>query len=445
MTQNLGILAFCLSLYSLVLNSELEAQNPHKRLRSDKKQYTKNDRVSPDLRAMAYKDLINLESVEEAPSSIPKGQVYPLPALESVITHHNEDGSYQILKSPNFKSTFLNRRAAVNQNGDFVFFTLNSKLQAVAEKLVQDNHAPHVAIVAMEPSTGRILAIAEKSSTIADLALHAGFPAASLFKVVTTAAALDSGKISPTDRISFRGGTYELSQWNYLPNPKTDKRSMSVGEALGKSCNPVFGRVALNNLSGKLLEKYAYSFGFGSKIPFDLDCATSRVDIPPSGYELSRTAAGFGDVHLSPIHAATLMAGLANGGIAKRPLLIEKIISPSGEVKYKSEQENWLRLVPEATAARLMSLMINTTTIGTSRKEFFPQKKSALGNIRVAGKTGTLKGDNPSGLNNWFIGSPVENSNIAVAAIVVDPGGISTKASRMGRIMIQKSLEFQGL
>jgi cell division protein FtsI/penicillin-binding protein 2 len=339
------------------------------------------------------------------------------------------------------KNSFLNHRAAKNQNGDFVFFTLDDKLQAAAEKIVRDNHAAHVALIAMDPRTGKILALAEKSSTINDLILHAGFPAASLFKVVTTAAAIDSGKMSGLEKVSFRGGTYELSERNYLPNAKTDKRSMTIGEALGKSCNPVFGRVALNSLNAKMLEKYGRSFGFMSKMPFELDLPQSNMDIPSAGYALSRTAAGFGDVNISPLHAVTLMSGLVNGGLANRPILIDKIISPSGEIKYRSEKESWLRLVPPATASQLVNLMINTTTIGTSRKEFFLKKKSVLGKVRVAGKTGTLKGDNPVGLNNWFIGAPVDNPTIAVAAIVVDPGGISTKASRMGRMLIQKALE----
>lgn len=433
----------------LVFGNRLEAQNSKKRPQNSKKQFSQVARANPDLRAMATKESLLLESTNSESvgsnklngDSVDRAQVYPIPALETVTTFKNPDGNYQILKVPSFKNVFLNRRSALNQNGDYVFFTLNEKLQSYAEKLVRDNKAPHVALIAMEPKSGKILAIAEKSVSIDNLAVHAGFPAASLFKVVTTAAALDTGKLSPDDRISFRGGNYELSQANYLPSPKGDKRSMSLGEALGKSCNPVFGRVGLKSLSAEILERYALGFGFGTKMPCDISIPTSRMEIPSSGYELSRTAAGFGDIRISPVHAVTLMAGLVNKGLAKRPLLIDKIISPSGEVRYRSQSENWLRLVPEATARDVVNLMVNTTTVGTSRKEFFFNKKSVLGNIKVAGKTGTLKGNNPVGLNNWFIGAPVNNPNIAVAAIVVDPGGISTKASRMGRLMIQKSLE----
>jgi peptidoglycan glycosyltransferase len=81
-------------------------------------------------------------------------------------------------------------------------------------------------------------------------------------------------------------------------------------------------------------------------------------------------------------------------------------------------------------------MMTATTTIGTSRKEF-------LGKVpwEVAGKTGTLKGDNPKGLNNWFIGAaPLENPRIAVAVIVINPSQVSSKASHIGRLILERYL-----
>ncbi len=364
--------------------------------------------------------------------------------LETISTYLQKDGYIRLDKTPAFGASYLDRRYAKNQNGDLVFFSVEPELQDLAEQLVDDNQASHVAVVAIEPQTGRILALAEKSSTIADLSTHAGFPAASLFKVVTASAAIDSGALDPDSKIRFRGGTYELSQWNYLPSVKGDKRLMSIGEALGKSCNPVFGRIALDYLQPNILNKYAHNFGFGGQIPYEVNLPISQVEVPSGSYELSRTGAGFGDVTISPIHAATLMSGLANNGVAYKPYLIDKIISPDGEVKFSQKKAIWTRMLPTQTAQQINELMVNTTTIGTSRKEFMNGTKPVLGNIRVAGKTGTLKGKNPVGLNNWFIGAPIGNYGIAVASIVVDPDKVTTKASRMGRIMIQQFLRNKG-
>jgi hypothetical protein len=85
-----------------------------------------------------------------------------------------------------------------------------------------------------------------------------------------------------------------------------------------------------------------------------------------------------------------------------------------------------------------MEMMRYTTTVGTSRREFMRGSSPTLGAIDVAGKTGTLTGDNPVGLNNWFIGAaPIQNPKIAVAVITVDPRS-SSKASHLGRLVLQK-------
>jgi peptidoglycan glycosyltransferase len=370
------------------------------------------------------------------PTAVPR-----IRSVETISTSSSANGDLFLSKTPSLGASYLERRYARNQNGDFVFFNVEPKLQDLAEQLVDNNSAPHVALVAIEPATGKILALAEKSNSISDLSIHSGFPAASLFKVVTAAAAVDSGRLAPDVNIRFRGGTYELSQWNYSPSIKGDKREMSLGEALGKSCNPVFARVALNNLDEKLLKTYGLRFGFGMKLPYDVSLPISKISIPSGSYEFSRTAAGFGEVTISPVHAAVIMAGLANKGVAFRPTLVDRIISQEGDLRYASKNEPWQRILPPSSAATIMDLMVNSTTVGTSRKEFALNSKTQLHNIAVAGKTGTLRGKDPVGLNNWFIGAPVNNPKIAVAAIVVDPSSISTKASRMGRMMIEASLK----
>ncbi len=343
---------------------------------------------------------------------------------------------------PKFESMLGGRVAGVTARRDLVLYSVDPGLQAFAEALIKKSPDPHIAIVAMEPSTGRILAIADKSTTIPALALHAGFPAASLFKLVTTTAALEANAISPYTQISFRGGNYVLNEWNYRPNPKSDKRSMSVTEALGKSVNPVFARIALKHLSTSTLRQYAQAFGFNSEIEFDTALAPSSASIPFDDYGLSRTAAGFGEVHISPVHAAALMSGIANDGLMPRPTLIERILSASGETLYQPQDKPTRRIARSATAQTLLRMMQSTTTTGTSRKEFMIKSTPVLPGISVAAKTGTLKGQNPAGLNNWFIGAaPLGKPRIAVSVIVVDPHGISTKASKLGRLMIQQYLK----
>jgi hypothetical protein len=83
-------------------------------------------------------------------------------------------------------------------------------------------------------------------------------------------------------------------------------------------------------------------------------------------------------------------------------------------------------------------MMRNTTTIGTSRREFMRGSRPTLGNIEVAAKTGTLSGSDPVGLNNWFIAAaPISNPELAVAVITVDAKH-GAKASHLGRLVFQK-------
>jgi cell division protein FtsI/penicillin-binding protein 2 len=132
------------------------------------------------------------------------------------------------------------------------------------------------------------------------------------------------------------------------------------------------------------------------------------------------------------------MSGIANGGMLPRPQIVDTVVSPDGTVIHKQKSEVLQRIVEESTAESLMEMMRNTTTIGTSRREFMRGSTPTLGPIDVAGKTGTLTGDNPQGLNNWFIGAaPITNPQLAVAVITVDPRQ-SSKASHLARLVFQR-------
>lgn len=366
---------------------------------------------------------------------------YPLPELEPVRLSILKDNSrIQLRNFPAFSTSFGGRYAATSEQGDMVYYTLDPELQSYVSSMVKKAAVPHIAAVAMDPRTGKVLAIADKSRSIQNLSLHSGFPAASLFKVVTAAAAVERSNLSIDSRISYRGGTYTLEPWNFAPDPRRDRNSLALGDALGKSCNPVFGRVALMHLNPSLLENYSRLFGFNRDLQADLPLTMSSASIPRDDYGLSRTGAGFGEVRISPLHAAALMSGIANGGILPRPKLVEKVVSRGGKVVYQAQNDPLARIIETETSRELMRMMQHTTTTGTSRKEFIRQGKSIMRDVAVAGKTGTLRGNNPEGLNTWFIGAaPMENPRIAVAVIVVNPS-YGNKASHFGREVLEKFL-----
>ncbi|MBX7145056.1 MAG: hypothetical protein K1X79_11440 [Oligoflexia bacterium] len=367
------------------------------------------------------------------------GESYPVPELDKIELHISDDGRISLPELPPFKSVFTDRFAAKTTRNEFVFYSLDPELQNFATELVSRSNAPHVALVAMDPQTGKILAAAGKSPTLRHPVLYAGYPAASIFKLVTAAAAVERAGLQPDTTIGFRGGNYTLNQWNYMPGVGRDSRSMSLEDALAKSCNPVFSRVALGFLNKDVLRSYAFAFGFNNSLASDVTLDTSKAAIPDDGYGLGKAAAGFGEVTLSPMHAATLVASIAHHGLLPRPALVEKIVSPSGALVYQQQPEMLTRVMSPSTAEILLQMMEKTTTIGTSRRAFVGKKGPLLPEISVAAKTGTLRGENPEGINNWFVAAaPIDNPKLALAVIVVHPGGYHIKASQIGRMFIQK-------
>jgi penicillin-binding protein A len=383
-------------------------------------------------------------SLSEPP---PRDESYGAPALKSKlpplerVSLRLEKGTPVSSTIPAFTSRFAGRFAALNEQNDFVFYSVDPALQDYVRDLVERARAPHVAAVAMEPTTGRVLAIAGKSKTIKDLAFHAGFPAASLFKVVTAAAAIEKRSINAASLIRFRGGDYTLGRHNYRAS-RRDNRLMSVGEAMGKSCNPVFGRIALELVGTDVLREYTRMFGFNTDLPCDVPLPPSMATIPGDSYELSRTGAGFGDVFLSPVHAATLMSAIANDGMLPRPSLVDKVIAPTGVVRYRAKPTYLRQVVHKRTAQTLLDMMRYTTTVGTSRREFMHRNKPLFPTLPIAAKTGTLSGTNPKGLNTWFIAAaPIQDPKIAIAVVAVSPPDPRSKASHLGKQILTKFFE----
>lgn len=367
------------------------------------------------------------------------GKVLSLP-VESASFTLTRAGAVNMNQIPSFTTAWHGRFAGVNDQNEYAFFSLQPRLQKQVEQLISKIRAAHVAVVAMDPKSGRVLAMADRSNSIPNMVLYSGFPTASVFKLITTAAGLERRVIEPRSEVRFRGSNYTLTQANYEPNSRLDHRSMSVAEALGRSCNPVFGRIALRYLSPGVLQFFANSFGFNSRLPFDLPLKASSAEIPSDDFGLSRTGAGFGATTMSPIHAATLVSGVANNGLLPRPILIDEVRDEYGHVIYEAEPTYLKRMISPATSKKLLEMMENTTTMGTSRKDFNYRNHPLLPGIRVAAKTGTLDGDYPTGINHWFVGAaPIERPEIAIAVIVVGPS--SMRASSIGREVIEAALK----
>lgn len=326
----------------------------------------------------------------------------------------------------------------VSKDGTHVTLSLDEDLQKKIFELFRRFDPPYGVFAAMEPATGRVVALVgyrKGGEPDPRLALKAVYPAASLIKVVTASAALENGKISPDDEISYRGGIYGITRKGIHARDGRGVPSMSLEEAIAKSANSVFGKVAVNYVGSESLFNYMTKFGFCQRIPFDLPVEDSTCDIPRDEYNLARTGAGFGEVYVSPLHMAMIMSAIAASGEMPKPILIERVEDKDGVPLFDAEPSKWRDTVKPETADALLQMMVKTIEMGTSRRTFgSPDSTPLLQDMEVAGKTGSLSGWTPRMHFEWFAGvAPVGDPQLAVAALVVNDNRWKIKGSYVGK------------
>lgn len=322
--------------------------------------------------------------------------------------------------------------------------SLDPYLQERVEALLKSYKVPYGAVVAIEPSSGRVLAYVSYSSAdsdAGDLALDPGPPAASVFKVVTSAALLDQG-VEPERRVCYGGGASRLMQADLEDNPNRDRSCATFEGALGSSVNAVFAKLADRHLNAQILERYASAFGFGQALPFDAHTAPSSIEVPADRLEFARTAAGFWHSHLSPLHGALMAAAIANGGAMQEAYIVDRVLDASGNVVEQRRGALFRQVITARIAKTLARMMVSTTERGTSRRAFHDERGLPfLPRVEVAGKTGTLTGQNPYRAYSWWIGfAPVDTPKIALAALVVNKPVWRIKASFVARETLRQYL-----
>jgi penicillin-binding protein A len=308
--------------------------------------------------------------------------------------------------------------------------TLDPRLQERLERYLAEYQVPYGAVVLLEPGTGRVVALAEHARAEPGrhgFALRATAPAASIFKIVTSAALLEQG-IQPDESVCYHGGRHRLQPRLLDDDPRRDRSCVSLASAFGRSTNVVFAKLAGRGLSPDLLRAEAQRFLFNVPIPFAEGFEVSRADIPSDPFGLAQTAAGFGAVRLTPLHGALLAAIVANRGVHVPPVVVDEVdggaAPPVGEP---------LRIVDEGIAGALAEMMRRTVTEGTARR-IFHRLPGPLRGVSVAGKTGSLADRNPYRDWSWFVGyAPADDPQIAVAAVVGNGTVWRVRASTVAR------------
>lgn len=324
--------------------------------------------------------------------------------------------------------------------------TVDPALQRAAVGLLEKHQLQEAAIVAMDASTGEILAWASHSADGKDACVRATSPAASVFKIVTGSTLVENAGLDANTRECYAGGGEQrIVKSDLVVDPIRDRWCVSLGNAMGRSTNAVFARLALRDLQPKQLDDMARALGFGEPIPFDVEVQKSDVAVP-EGDDLgfARTAAGFWNTTLSPFHAAWLSATVARGGEMPKPFIVREVKDKSGAIVYVAPAPSVVRraMKPD-TAAAVGQMMEHTVTEGTSYKAFHDGGGRAfLHGIGVAGKTGTLASPDGKRLYTWFTGfTPVKagpgERQIAVGVLVIDPPKWRVKANVVSRELLE--------
>ncbi len=326
-------------------------------------------------------------------------------------------------------------------------YSFDSPLQEYMENLFHSYQPDYGAFVALDPVTGRILSLVSytlRSPHVSEekenLALKASFPSASVFKIVTAAAAIAEKNFTANTVIPFNGSNHTLFRSNILKTNLTRwTRYMTLKDAFAKSVNTVFGKIGVYSVGSENLRHYADRFGFNRKISSDMPLQVGKAPIPENSWELAETASGFTpDNTMSPLQGALIASAVVNNGVMMEPYIVQSVISATQPI-YFAEPKIASLSVDSTTAGEIRSLMRETIRKGTSQRSFRGFFRGNFSSIDVGGKTGSLTGKNPAGKYDWFIGyAEKDHKPIALAVLTVHKKFWKVKSSYLARRAIER-------
>jgi cell division protein FtsI/penicillin-binding protein 2 len=302
---------------------------------------------------------------------------------------------------------------------------------------------PYGVFIAIEPASGRILGMTAYSAVDPNWSKNAYFnlyPMASLFKIITASAALENRKITPETVIEFRGNSYSENPRYWEASPRGKNNRMDVTSAMGKSINPVYGRLACDIAGTASIMECANRFGFNQALLPETSAKESKAAAPQTNQELMLMGAGLNhEVKISPLHAAVMMAAIANGGKMMAPGLTDRISDGKGASKELFSPREIRSLFSPETATALTRMLSSSVTSGTSRKAFHDRRGRPRLNMAIAAKTGSIDGIDPRGHYSWFAAfAPAQNPRIALVALVINQDKWKIKSAQVGEQALEE-------
>ncbi|MBW1989309.1 MAG: PbpA [Deltaproteobacteria bacterium] len=333
---------------------------------------------------------------------------------------------------------------AVNAGGGVhkVFLTLDPGINRRMADALDKRYSEQIAVAALEPRTGRVVVLTgwtgEKKSPVP--AVSGLYPAASIFKIVTAAAAMEECGMSPDSRVKYNGMSHTLYKTQLKDRDNRYTNRTTLCRSFARSVNPVFGKLG-GEVGADRLVRWATHFGFNRKLLCTIDIAPSVFEEPDTPYALAEVACGFNRrTRMTALHAALVAAAVANNGVMPRPVVVERVEDPTGRVIHRARITRGFAVCRPETAEKLRELMAATVKYGTASKAFYRARyDEVLRNLEIGGKTGSINNADNRMRFDWFVGyaSAPDGRKLALAVIVAHGEYLGPRAATYARMLIR--------
>lgn len=391
-------------------------------------------------------------------------RVYPFGNLFAHVAGHSTKGKtglegqanfYLLTSHVNLLEQVINEAAGRKNQGDDVVTTLDVGLQQAAYQALGDRKG---AVVALEPDTGKILAMVSKpdydpnpasldsswegmvededrQSRLLNRAVQGLYPPGSIFKIVTILEAMRE------DPEHYREGTFDCQgvfyqdQYSIRCYHGAAHGLQDMGLAFANSCNGAFARMGLSLDLGRM-GRLAGELLFNRDLPLPMAYSKSSYSMEEGAgdWEILQTAIGQGKTQVTPMHFAMITSAIANGGILMKPYLLDRVESEAGEEIKKFLPESFGSLMTGEESRELNDLMVKVVTEGTG---------SALRDApyQAAGKTGSAEFETGKETHAWFTGyAPACDPKIVVTVVVEEGGSGGRAAAPVARAVFDQYL-----
>ncbi len=350
--------------------------------------------------------------------------------------------------------------------GADIFLTVDSKAQAAAEEGLKKSISGKGAVVALDPRSGAIIAFAsapgydpnmfvlsgsEKDVLPAgqilpefNVAIQGSYPPGSIFKIITSAAILESGRVKP-DETFYCPGFYDAGDRVFKCWNKKGHKKMDFINGLANSCD-VYFYIAGQRAGAMTVEKYSRLFRLGQPSGIALPDERAGNVFGPGPRAVKKSywfigdtlnlSIGQGETLMTPIQAAGMIAAVANGGVFHRPYYVDKIVRSDGQLLYRGKSEVLSRVeLKDETWALIREGLHSVVSEGTGQA-------AKITGAEIYGKTGSAQ--NPQGKDHaWFVAYATvgdQPAKIAVAVLVEHGVHGASAAAPIAKAVIEAAL-----